>query len=112
MFSCILRLLILQSFTGIFRNIHFLYDAIDLKQSVKGTLKVLEKSLETVLDKVNFIVNLCIFCLPSLPQANSSFAKVSHLLPFRQKTTSKTPPPLDTSAIALVCTFSSNLNHS
>ena len=40
---------------------HFLCDAIDLKQSVEGTMKVLGKSLKTILDEVHFIVNLCSF---------------------------------------------------
>ena len=37
---------------------HFLYDAIDLKESVVGILKLWRKSLTTVLDEVHFIVNL------------------------------------------------------
>ena len=51
---------------------HFLCDAIDLKQSVEGTLKVSGKSLTTVLNEVHFIVNLHSFSLPLIPQANSS----------------------------------------
>ena len=52
---------------------HFLCDAIDLKHSVEG------KSLTTVLDEVQFIVNLYRFLLPMIPQANPSFPKVCHL---------------------------------
>ena len=42
------------------RNMHFLSDAIDLKQSVEGPLKVQGKSLTTVLDEVHFIVDLIV----------------------------------------------------
>ena len=42
---------------------HFLCDAIDLKQSVEGTVKVYGKSLTTVLDKVHFIVKLYVFIM-------------------------------------------------
>ena len=62
---------------------HFLCDAIDLKQSVEGTLKVLRKSLTTVLDEVHFIANLYSFPLPLVTQANPSFPKVSHVPPPR-----------------------------
>ena len=58
---------------------HFLCDAIDLKQSGEGTPKVERKSLRTVLDTVHFIVILYIFSLPLILQANPSFPKVSHL---------------------------------
>ena len=37
---------------------HFLCNAIDLKRSVEGTLKVKGKYLTTVLDEVPFMVNL------------------------------------------------------
>ena len=60
---------------------HFLYDAIDLKESVVDILKLWRKSLTTVLDEVHFIVNLYSFPLPLVPQANLSLPKVSHLLP-------------------------------
>ena len=44
-FLCILKILIVKkSFAGTFRNMDFLCDAIDLKQLVEGTLKVLGKS--------------------------------------------------------------------
>ena len=56
-------------------------DAIDLKQSIEGTLKVYWKSLTTVLDQVYFIVNLYSFPLLLFPQANPSFPKVSLLPP-------------------------------
>ena len=65
---------------------HFLCDAIDLKQSVEGTLK-------TVLDEFNFIVNLYSF-LPLVPQANPSFPKESHLSPPRQNNFRNPPPHL------------------
>ena len=71
---------------------HYLCDAIDLKQSLEGTLT-------TVLDEVYFIANLHSF-LPLVPQANPSFPKVSHLQPTQAKQLSKLPP-LDTSTIAL-----------
>ena len=90
---------------------HFLCDAIDLKLSVEGTLKVFGKSLKTVLDEVHFLVNLYSFRTPG-PQSNSSFAKVSHLPPSQAEQLPKLPPPLDTLTIALVCFFSSNLSHS
>ena len=61
------------------RNMNFLCDAIDLKQSVEGTLKVQEKYFTTVLNEVYFIVNLYSFSLPRVPQANSYFPKVCHL---------------------------------
>ena len=59
----------------------FLCDAIDLKQSVQGTFKVLGKTLAAVLDKVYFIVNLYSFPLPLVSHENPSFPKVSHLPP-------------------------------
>ena len=68
------------------KNMHFLCDAIDLKQSVEGTLKVQGKSLTTILDEVHFIVNLYNFSLPLIPQTNPSFPKVSHL-PLPSRTT-------------------------
>ena len=57
----------------------FLCDAIDLEQSMEGTLKMYGKSLATVLDEVHFIVNLYSFPLPLVSKKNPSFAKVSHL---------------------------------
>ena len=89
-----------------FRNAHFLCDAKDfdaffaffvwcifcVMQSVKGTLKVLEKSLITVLDEVHLIFNLCIFFLSLVHQANLSFLKVSHLPPFKAEQLLKLPP--------------------
>ena len=68
---------------------HFLYDAIDVKLTVEGTLKVYGKSLTTVLDEVHFIFNLYTPTpgppsKPFLPQGKS-FA------PLPGRTTSKTP---------------------
>ena len=57
----------------------FLCDAIDLEQSMEGTLKIYGKSLTTVLDEVHFIVNLNSFLLPLVSKKNPSFARVSHL---------------------------------
>ena len=71
---------------------HFLCDAIDLKQSVEGNLKVSWKFLATVLDIVRFIVNLYNFPVPLVPQENPSFPMVCHL-PLPSRTTSKTLPP-------------------
>ena len=73
------------------RNMHFLCDAIDLKQSVENTLKAQGKLLTTVLDEFHFIVKLYSFPLPLVPQENPSFPKASHL-PLPGRTTSKTPP--------------------
>ena len=61
----------------------FFYDEIDLNQSVKGTLKVLRKSLKTVLEEVHFIVNLFSFHLLPVHQANLSLPKVSYLPSYR-----------------------------
>ena len=61
---------------------NFLCNAIDLKQSVEGNLKVQGKYLKTVLDEVHFIVNLHSLPLPLVLQANPSLPKVSHLPPF------------------------------
>ena len=107
-FPCILRKLIVQekSFADFFRNMRFLFDAIDLKQSVKGTIEVLGKFLKTVLDKVHFIDKLYSFHLPPVCQENSSFPKISHLPASHVEQLLKLLPPLDTSTIALVCTFS------
>ena len=49
-------------------SMHFLCDAIVLKHSVEGTLKVYGKSLTTVLDQVHFIVNLYSFPYPWSPR--------------------------------------------
>ena len=64
-------------------------------QSVEGTLKLQGKSLTTVLDEVDCIVNLYSFPLPLVPQANLSFPKACHLPPPHSpgRTTSKTPAP-------------------
>ena len=79
------------------RNVLPTYSEICIfqKQSMGGALKVLGKSLKTVLDEVRFILNLYSFALPlsapgkPLLPACKSFA----LLPGRA-----TPPLLDTSA--------------
>ena len=60
---------------------YLLCDAIDLKQSVEGTLEVLGKSLKIVLNEIHFTVNLYSFPLHPVLQANPSFPKVSHLSP-------------------------------
>ena len=60
-----------------------------LERSVEGTLKVYGKSLVTVLDEVPFIVNLYIFSLPCVPQANLSFPKVSRLPPSQEEQLAK-----------------------
>ena len=65
MFPCISRKLILQK--SIFKHIQkyaVLRDAIDVKQSVEVSLKILGKSFETLLDNFHFIVNLYSFPLP------------------------------------------------
>ena len=71
---------------------HYLCDAIDLKQSLEG-------NLTAVLDEVRFIANLHSF-LPLVRQENPSFPKVSHLQPTQAKQLSKLPP-LDTLTIVL-----------
>ena len=58
------------------RNMRFLCDAIDLKQSMA-------KSLTTVLDEVHFMLNLYSFPQPLVPQVNPFSPKVSHLSPPR-----------------------------
>ena len=51
---------------------HFLCDAIDLKQSVEGTLNMEGKSLTTFWDEGHFIANLYSFPLPLVSRANPS----------------------------------------
>ena len=46
-------------------------------QSVEGTFKLQGKSLATVLDELDFIVNLYSFPLLLVPQANPSFPSPS-----------------------------------
>ena len=89
---------------------HFLCDAIELKLSVEGTLKVLGKSLKTVLNEFHFIVHLYSFtpCFPGKP----FFPHGNSFAPLIGRTTSKTPHFINTSTKALVCIFSSNLSHS
>ena len=71
---------------------HLLCVAIDLKQSVEGTLKVWGKYLTTVFDEVHFVVNLYSFPLPLVPQANPFFPQGTSFVPFQGRTTSKTTP--------------------
>ena len=82
---------------------HFFTDAIDLKQSAEGTLK-------TVLDEVHFIVNL--YSLIPLVPPGKSFLPQGKSFAHSQVDQLPKLPSLDTSAIALVCMFSSNLSHS
>ena len=65
------------------RNMNFLCDAIDLKQSVERTLEAWGKSLTIVWHEAHFIVNLYSLPLPLVPEANPSFTMVSHLTPPR-----------------------------
>ena len=81
-----------------------------MKQSVKGTLKVMGKSLKTALDEVHFVVNLYSFILSPVAQADPSFPKVSHFPPPRQSNFQNSPFSR-ASVIALVCIFFSNLSH-
>ena len=69
----------------------FLCDAMDLKQSVGGTLKVLGKSLTTVLDEVHFIFNLSSFPLPLVPQSKPFLPQGKSFAPLPGRATSKTP---------------------
>ena len=68
------------------------------------------KSLKAVLNEVHFEVNLYSFPLPLVPKANSS--PVKSFVPCQAEQLRKLPLLLDTSAIALVCIFSSSLSHS
>ena len=79
---------------------------------MEGTLTVLRKSLKTVLNEVDFIVNLCSFPLSLVLKANPPFRKVNHLPPSQAEQLRKLSPTLDTLTIALVCLLSSNLSHS
>ena len=47
-----------QKKSKLLRNMHFLCDAIDMKLSVEGTLKVQGEFLTNALDQFHFIVNL------------------------------------------------------
>ena len=69
----------------------FLCDAMDLKQSVGGTLKVLGKSLTTVLDEVHIIFNLSSFPLPLVPQSKPFLPQGKSFAPLPGRATSKTP---------------------
>ena len=96
-FLCIKKLILQENFYNIFRNMHFFNDTIDLKQSVENTLKVLGKSLKSVLHEVQFIINLYSFsCLWSPKQVLPSPKKV--ISPFQAEQSAKLPT-LDTSTI-------------
>ena len=82
------------------------------KQSMGSALKLLGKSLKTVLDEVHFMVSVPSFSLsPSLP-GKPFVPQVSHLLPFQAEQLTKLPPLLDTSTITLVFIVLSILSHS
>ena len=92
--------------TDIQENMNFLCDTV-YRLPVGGDLR---KSFKTVLNEVHFEVNLHSFPLLLVPRANSS--PVKSFVPCQAKQLRKLPLLLDTSAIALVCIFSSILNHS
>ena len=69
----------------------FLCDAMDLKQSVGGTLKVLGKSLTTVLDEVHFIFNLSSFPLPLVPQSKPFLPQGKSFAPSQAEQLPKLP---------------------
>ena len=100
----------LQTYSDI--CIFYVIQQIDFqKQSMGGTLKVLEKSLKTFLDEVHFKSNL--YSSPysqsfrkNLPSLRKSFAS------FPGRSNSETSPLLDTSTISLVCIFFLILSHS
>lgn len=73
---------------------------------------MLQKSLKTVLDKVYLIATM--YSFPLVPDSpGKSFLSPSKLFsPLAYRTTYKTPPRIGTSAIVLVCIFSSILIHS
>ena len=82
------------------------------KQSMGSALKLLGKSLKTVLDEVHFMVSVPSFSLsPSLP-GKPFVPQVIHLLPFQAEQLTKLPPLLDTSTITIVFIVLSILSHS
>ena len=87
---------------------HFLqYDSI---YSVQET-EVLVESLETIFDEAHFKANFYSF-LQSLALPRQTFSQVSHLSPIPpMQNNFQISFSLDTSAAALVCIFSSILNH-
>ena len=89
--QCLMTLKNYPKKSSFLRNINFLCDVIDLKQSVEGTLKVQGKSLTTVLDEIHFIVNLYSFPIPLVFQANPSFHNVRHFLPPTQNKFQNSP---------------------
>ena len=82
------------------------------KQSVGVALKVLGKSLKTVLDEGRFVVNLYSFPLLPGPLDKPFLSQGKSFTPSKAEQLPKLPPSLDTSTIASVCIFSSNLSHS
>ena len=72
---------------------HFLYDAINLKQSVEGTLNPQGKSLITVLDEVHFIVNLYSFPTTPAPQGKSFLPQGKSFAPSEAEQLPKFPTP-------------------
>ena len=68
----------------------FWCDAIYLKKSVEGTLKVSVKPL-TLFDEIHFIVNLYSLLLSLVHQAGPSLPKLSHLPPPKQKNFQNSP---------------------
>ena len=66
-------------------------DAVDLKQSVEGTLKLKGKSLTTVLHEVHFIVNLYSFSPTPGPLGKLFLRQNRSFVPLPDGTTSKTP---------------------
>ena len=75
----------------ILENMHFLCDAIDLKQSVGGSLNVSGKSLTTVSDEFILYLICLVFPYPWSPKANPSFVKVNYLLPSQAEQLPKLP---------------------
>ena len=85
---------------------------VSKKQPVGSAHEVLAEFLETVFDEAHFIVNLHGFLQPlALPKHTFPLSESFVPYPSRQNNF-KNSSPLDTSEIALVCIFSSILNHS
>ena len=97
----------LQSFCRYIHKYAFLCDAIDLKQSVESSLKVLGKSQKTVLDEVNLYSS----SLPRSPR-QPFLSQCKLIAPSLAEQFLKVPLPLYKSTIVLVCIFSSNFGHS
>ena len=72
---------------------HFLFNTIDFqKQSVESTLKVLGKSLETVLDEVHFTVNRYNSPIPLVPPRKPFLLQRKSFASLPGRKTSKTLP--------------------